>query len=384
MKLLRHGWTAVALLGFIASAQASAAGFTTTDGDGFVQVDGKAFGAPFRLVRPDDWNGELVLLLHGYVFPGDPIALPPVGHEFIFDQLTTGLVTRGFGVAFSSYRVNGYAVREGIIDTRIAQLIYGLLFGRPSDVYLTSFSMGTHIGQRLVETLPGMYDGYLAVCAAVGGATLQNDYFSDARVLFDYFYPGVLPGDLLTADLDFFTEVVPLAIGALSANPGPAFELATILDIRLESPQELFEGIVSSLIVGGGGTLDMQEKARGNPYDNSATVYSGSLDDAALNGGVARYVADRQAARFLDRFYDPNGRLRRTEVLHLHTTRDPIVQLQRHQPVFEQLLLERGDSDQYVVRAVDRFGHCTLSPDEILAGFDDLVLWSRTGVVPAP
>ena len=384
MRLLRHVFTAVALLGLMESVQASSAGFEITDGDGFVQVDGKAFGAPFRLVRPDDWNGDLVLLLHGYVFPGAPITLPPVGHEFIFDQLTTGLVARGFGVAFSSYRVNGYAVREGIADTRIAQLIFSLLFGRPTDVYLTSFSMGTHIGQRLVEAFPGKYDGYLAVCAAVGGATLQNEYFSDARVLFDYFYPGALPGDLLTADLDFFTEVVPLAIGALSANPAPAFELATVLDLRWESPEELFEGVVSSLIVAGGGTLDMQEKARGNPYDNSATVYSGALNDAALNGGVMRFVADRRAAQFLDRFYDPSGRLRRTEVLHLHTTRDPIVQLQRHQSVFEQLLLEKGYSDQYVVRAVDRFGHCTFSPDEILAGFDDLVRWSHTRVPPIP
>lgn len=384
MKLLRHMLDSLALIALLAAAQTATAGFSVTDGDGFIQVDGTALGAPFRLVRPDEWNGDLVLLLHGYVAPGDPITVPPVGHEFIFGQLTEGLVTRGFGVAFSSYRVNGYAVREGTVDTRIAQLLYSLLFGRPSETYLTSFSMGTHIGQRLVETMPGRYDGYLAVCAAIGGATLQNDYFSDARVLFDFFYPGVLPGDILTADLEFFPEVVPLVIGALSANPAPAFEMATVMDIRWITPEELFEGVISSLILAGGGTEDMQEKAGGNPYDNSATAYSGSNDDAALNGGVERFIADRRAARFLDRYYDPRGRLGGTEILHLHTTRDPIVQLQRHQPVFEQLVMKKGNQDQYLVRAVDRFGHCAFSPDEILASFDELVLWTEKGLKPIP
>lgn len=386
MKAL-HIMSNVILIVLLALAlpQAATAELVITEGDGYTQVDGVVREAPFRLVRPDDWNGDLVVLLHGYIDPDDPITIPLAGPQgVLFEQLTDEWVARGYSVAYSSYRVNGYAVRAGTFDSRIAQWLFAYFFGPPTDTFLTSFSMGTHIGQRLIETTPGRYAGFLAVCAAVGGATLQNDYFYDARVLFDYFYPGVLPGDVLTADLDFFTEVFPLAFAAVVANPLPAFEMAAVLDIRWTTPEELVEGVISSLILAGGGTIDMQEKAGGNPYDNTVTVYTGSSDDAALNAGVGRFAADWRAERYLRRYYDPRGRLHGTEVLQLHTTRDPIVQLERHQPVFEELLVQSGEQDLYAVRAVERFGHCTLSNDEILASFDDLVVWSRTGVKPTP
>lgn len=353
-----------------------------THGDGFTQVDGDFLGAKFRLVRPDDWNGDLVVLLHGLVPRNAPLTLPPVGHG-VFDPISDGLLARGYGVAYSSYRVNGYAVREGTTDSRLTQFIFSLFFGRPNDTYLAGFSMGTHIGQRLVEITPRKYAGFLAACAALGGSTIQIDYFSDARVLFDYFYPNVLPGDVLTSDLDFFVDVVPLVLDALITNPVPAIEMASVLGIGWTNPEELVDGVISSLIGAGGGTMDMQDKARGNPYDNTGKVYSGSSNDDALNGGVGRFESDRRSERYLRRYYDPRGRLRHTEVLHLHNTRDPIVPLDLHQPVYQQLLEENGDAERYFVRTVDRYGHCNIQVDEFLTSLDDLVEWSNTGVRPA-
>ena len=364
------------------SPQQSQANPVVTEGDGYIQIDKEVFGAPLRIVRPDDWNGDLVVLLHGYVFPSAPVAVPPPGQELLFEALTAGLVESGYGVAYSGYRVNGYAVREGTIDSRVAQMLFGLHFGWPDRTFLTVFSMGTHIGQRLVETTPRMYDGFLAVCAALGGSTIQNDYFSDSRVLFDYFFPGALPGDLLTTDLDFLSEAVPLIFGALASNFPAAIEMASVLELEWTTPDELIEGILFSLLGTGGGTMDMQAKAGGNPYDNSERQYSGSFDDAALNGGIGRFIANHRAANYLRRYYDPRGKLRHTEVLHLHTTRDPTVPLALHQPAYEALLERRGNQDRYFVRAIDRFGHCTFGIDEILIALEDLVEWTETGVRP--
>ena len=56
--------------------------------------------------------------------------------------------------------------------------------------------------------------------------------------------------------------------------------------------------------------------------------------------------------------------------------------LQLHQPAYEALLAETGDSERYFVRAVDRFGHCTVSGDEIVGSFAELVAWQETGVRP--
>ena len=370
-------------LAAIGSDRAEAGKYTKIDRDGYMQLDGVARGAPFRIVVPADWNGELVVLLHGLVPERAPLQLPPVGHE-IFDPLSEGMMTRGFAVAYSAYRINGLAIEDGIHDSALLYSIFSSEFGRPSEVYLTGYSMGTHIGQRLVESGPRRYAGFLAVCGALGGASIQNAYFGDARVLFDYFYPGVLPGDILTTDLDYFSEVFPLVFGAVSTNPLPAIELAAVLGLAWNDPFELVVGVASSLVGAGGGTLNEQAVRGGNPYDNSATVYTGSADDDMLNAGVGRFVGDPQALQNMRRLYDPRGRLRGTPVLQLHTTRDAVVPVQWHAPVYQALLAENGEEDRYVVRTADRFGHCTFAPEEVLASFDDLVLWARDGIKPTP
>ena len=357
--------------------------FDVTRENGVTQIDGSVFGAPFRMVRPDTWNGGLVLLLHGAVPENAPLTLPPFGHE-LFDPLTEGFAAQGFAVAYSSYRVNGYAVREGAFDTRLVEFLFTVFMGRPTETYLAGVSMGTHIGQRLVERAPYRYEGYLPVCAALGGSTVQQTYFADARVLFDYFYPGVLPGDLLTADLDYFAEVIPLVVSELMSNPNPLLliDFASTLGYFWQSPDELAQGAVQSLALAGGGTMDLQRKSGGNFYDNSGRVYSGSQDDETLNGIIGRFVADSKSVRYFRRFYDPKGRLPYTKVLHLHTTRDAIVPLHIHQPVYEELLKRRGHEQNYLVRTFDRFGHCNIGPNELFSGFGDLVHWVATDVRP--
>lgn len=344
-------------------------------------IDGVRAGAPYRIVIPDDWNGDLVVLLHGYVFPELPLTLPPQGHE-IFLPLTAGLNERGFAVAYSAYRVNGYAVREGLRDTRYLISLAEKLLGRPMDTYLLSYSMGTHIGQSMLERGPKQFSGMLGVCAAVGGASLQNHYFHDARVLFDYFYREALQGNVLTSDMDYFTEVLPAVIGAIQLNPFPAIELASVINLAWTSPQELVEGIVSALVLAGGGTNELQAVARGVSYDNQEQVYGGSLNDDSLNALVGRFQGDPQALRYMQQYYDPTGKLPDVPIFHLHTSRDPIVPLNLHVPAFQDLLDQHGSNDQYQLRVFDRFGHCQMLPEEVLAGFDELVDWARLGIKP--
>jgi pimeloyl-ACP methyl ester carboxylesterase len=366
-----------------ALGQTAHADYAVTDGDGYTRIDGTLKGAPFRIVTPDAWNGDIVLLLRGYTFPGTPPMIPPPPpQDQLFEVMTAGFVAQGYAVAYSAFRESGYAVEAGFRDTRNVETLFKKLFGKPARTWLTGISMGTHIGQKLVERAPNRYAGFLAICGALGGATLQNAYGFDARVLFDYFYPGVLSGDVLTSDLDYFSEVLPAVVTALQTNPLPAFEYASVLGLAYQSPQELFEAITFALVPAGGGTQDLQAKARGNPYDNASTVYSGSMDDAALNGGVGRFLAKRRAEVYMKLHYDGRGHLPSTEVYQLHTTRDPLVPLQLHQPAYEALLAETGDAERYFVRTFDRFGHCQVSPDEIFGSFAELVAWQRTGVRP--
>jgi pimeloyl-ACP methyl ester carboxylesterase len=372
------------------------------DGDGFTRVEGEAAGALFAVIRPDDWNGDLVLLLHGSVPADAPISLDPLFH-WQFQPVADGLVERGFGVAFSSYRTNGEAVQVGTIDTRTAQAAYTSVFGEPEDAYIVSWSMGTHIAQKLVETAPTRYAGHLAVCGSVGGSDVQSSYFLDARVLFDHYFPGVLPWDVWHANRSLFDDVLPALQGAFVADP-PGFiakwyKLASIDQLRLPpgdgSPGNLLLAVLGSLLGNGGGDSDFVGKAGGIPVGNAGTVYTSELLSSdeldALNAGVARFEADPNAARYVERNYIPTGQLRGTPVLLLHTDEDAVVPVGRHLPAYERILAEAGTSDLFVPRVVPGFGHCEyegdLAPDGFLdvqlEAFDDLVQWVQAGVKPA-
>src|SRR5438093_2054669 len=147
-------------------------------------------GAQFALYRPDRWNGALVLYAHGYTAPGEPIHLPPI------DNLRDQLLGMGFGVAYSSFSENGLAIKDGIRQTERVEELFADRLGRPRRTFLIGTSMGGVIAVALAEDGPEHYDGLLTVSGLIGGTRGLVDYIAHIRVLFDLYYPGVLPGRL--------------------------------------------------------------------------------------------------------------------------------------------------------------------------------------------
>ncbi|MGQ9634665.1 MAG: hypothetical protein ACUVXB_10525 [Bryobacteraceae bacterium] len=84
-------------------------------------IDGDHSGglARYRICMPaaGAWNGDLIIFAHGYVAPGEPVAIPesqlrlPDGTEL--PKLITDL---GFAFATTSYRRNGLVLPEGVQD----------------------------------------------------------------------------------------------------------------------------------------------------------------------------------------------------------------------------------------------------------------------------
>jgi hypothetical protein len=358
----------------------------TATGDTYTFVEGSQAGALYALLRPDNWNRDLVLLLHGFVPSSEPVQLPPPGHDPLWSDLIDRLVSDGYGVAYSSYRANGMALHEGVLDTQVTQASFTTTFGMPNHTYLMGLSMGAHVGQALVESPSVHYDGFLAGSGPIGGATMQLKYFIDARILFDYYFPNALPGNAWsTTDLDFESEVAPAVMGALQANSAAAAEFAGIdqLKIAWTNEDELGLGILRALYGAGGGTGDLQARTGGICIDNTATRYSGSSNDVTLNAKVGRFAADPNAARHFARF-DPTGKLDGTPVLALHTSRDPVAPHQFHFPAYQSVLAEAGDEHLLVMRLIDRFGHGAFGVDEVMESFQDLVIWAETGTAPQP
>jgi hypothetical protein len=195
-----------------------------------------ADGALYRFIVPSPWNGQLVVYAHGAVPAGAPIALPNNSLEL---QMFAALASQGFAVAMSSYAENGWAEKNGAQTTHQLLGLFTSQVSAPTRTHLAGTSLGGLIVVDLVERFPDQYDGALAFCGVVGGAHLQFQHEGDGRVLFDYFFPSVLPGDLLhTPNLDFspgspsFTAV---ASWASCFSFSPYIHIREVLDTPLSS-----------------------------------------------------------------------------------------------------------------------------------------------------
>src|SRR5262249_22506022 len=149
-------------------------------------------GALYALDVPENWNGDLVVYVHGYTEEsGAPVALPQIGY------LRDPLLARGFAGATSSFSSNRYALKEGFIQSPQLSGLFTSKFAAPRRTLLVGQSLGGIIVLKLAETFPDQYDGAVIGCGVAGGTRDEIQYIGNVRVLFDYFYPGVLPGSLL-------------------------------------------------------------------------------------------------------------------------------------------------------------------------------------------
>jgi pimeloyl-ACP methyl ester carboxylesterase len=349
-------------------------------------VDGSTGpGSLYRLIRPANWNGTLLVYAHAFVFPDQPVTLPPDG-----DLIASIFVPQGVAVAFSSFSRNGLAVKDGAQRTFQLLGLFTSKFGAPDRVYIAGASMGGLIAVKLVEMYPDRFVGALPACGLVGGMQRQVDYWGHTRALFDFFYPGVLPGTVadVPPGIDVSQDIVAPATAAMMADPSGAAAIASITQtpVPFAHGAELVQSILTAL--GGHATSypNLLELTHGHPFfDNTATAYTGSLPPAvlaAVNAGVVRYAADPSALNYLDHYYEPSGDIQ-VPTLTLRTSRDPYL------PGFNQLafgatVAAAGQSDLLVQRTVDRYGHCNFLPGELAQAFSDLVLWAEHGIKPAP
>jgi pimeloyl-ACP methyl ester carboxylesterase len=341
-----------------------------------VHLEGRvSSGALWEIDKPADWNGDLVLYLHGYSFPTDPVALPH--NEAIRDSL----VARGFAVAASSFSRNGYAVREGVRESAALSEIFHDRIGHARHTYLFGQSLGGLIGLILAQRhAEEHYDGAFLVCGIVGGSTEEVQYIADIRVLFDTVYPGVLAGDLYNppAITNINAQVVGPVVQAVTANPQGLgiIQLLARHPLAGNNGQELVTSLVTVLGFQMQGGRDLFARAGSESFfDNAGWQYTSPALPAALvtdiNNRVARYTRSRGAAEFLQRWGEPSRRLR-IPLMTLHTARDPVV------PVFhEDLLGQVASGPNLIQRRVDRYGHTPFSAGELMPHFNDLVNFAR-------
>ena len=340
-------------------------------------------GSSYALLVPAQWNGELVVYAHGYV---QPFLEPSLTMEIA--PFRDFLLSQGFAVAYSGWSETGYAVKDGVQRTHQLNGLFAEQFGEPTRTYLVGLSLGGLVADQLAERFSNQYDGTLALCGVMAGGQWNAAYVADFRLLFDVFYPGVLPGTLY--DMPPGSIIAPgsplynAVLTAIATNPLPAMEMAGMDQIRLRynNANELISSFIQVLGYQVNGANALRERLNGKSFhDNIDVRYSGSRNDDAVNAAIARYEGDPSAQNYFDHSWQPTGRIG-APMLTLHTTRDPLVP-ERGEQVFAATVAGAGNSDLLLQRTTNAFGHCAFTGPDLVGSFLTLRNWVATGVKPA-
>ena len=367
MKTCAHtGVAAIAVLAIAAAAGAQQ------------HVEGQIGpGSLYALDVPVAWNGDLVVYAHGIVDPALPVALPAAQDNFT--AVRDALLSRGFAVASSSFSANGFALKDAVDRTHQLAGLFTAQFGRPRRVVLAGHSLGSMAALQLAESHPTQYDAALVMCGFVGGTSREIAHMANARIAFDYFFPGVIPGTVFSIPpgLDYrpgtplFLQV-QAALVAGFAPPYKTLQLAAVAGLPWTTPQELVAAGLNVIGFNLRYTQNVLNLVHGHiPFDNRATVYAGSLDDTALNAGIQRWTGDPDALNYIAKYYTPTGALQ-IPVQTLHSSLDPVVPTW-HEPAYAQLAAEQGSTAFLEQEIVPAFGHCAFTDAQVLTAFDRLV-----------
>ena len=326
----------------------------------------------YAILVPDNWNGELVVYAHGFVDSGEPLVLPEKDNA---PEIRDRIVEMGFAWAYCSFRENGLAVKDGTWATRQLQYLFvSSVKTKPSYTWLMGNSLGGLIGVELTETHARDYDGIVTLNGMVGGTKAELDYVAHVRVLFDFFYPGVLPGTVIDVpeDFDIYTDVIMPVIGAVTADPTGLGAISRIKQAPLpgRDGNELVESLVTALAFNFRGFHDVLERTNGAcPVDNFDTEYvaagPGLLPPdllAMINAYVQRYDRTIPTDGLFDRYYEPSGELT-VPMIAVHNRFDPVVPL-FHEDLYAAKVAAAGYGHNLELRVMERYAHTDFPANE--------------------
>ncbi len=345
----------------------------------------QASGALYQICMPPGfitWNQDLLIFAHGYMAPTSTLRIPEEQLKLADGTSIPDVVNLlGYAFATTSYSTNGLAVPEGIADVTDLVTIFRQAHPTLRNVYLVGASEGGLITALAIEQRPDVFDGGLATCGPIGDFARHVNYLGDFRVVFDYYFPGLIPGSAITIpqslidtwDSSYYsTAVLPVLMDSASALSLTQLLSVTMPDAGLIDSATAITTVKGVLDYNIFATNDATLKLGGQPFDNLTRVYSGSLDDTALNAGVARYSINPIALHSIQTRYQTSGQLR-APLVTLHTTLDPIVPYW-HEPLYRDRVVARGRLPRYDESPPGaRYGHCNFTLTELQSALTLLV-----------
>ena len=404
------------------------------------QCTGTLDGARYEIRLPARWNGTLLIYSHGYRFaqPGPPDFGPADTNAQVDstdsdgsgrDALAKDLLARGYALAGSSYKTNGWAVADGVKAGDELHDRFVSLVGPAHRTYVWGDSLGGLITELLAENYPGWVDGAAPMCGALAGPNLNFDAALDVafavKTLIDpsLKLTGYTSSDDAAAQWKQAAQAVEAA-AADRAGGGTAKVLLVgdLVDAPLKSEmfdgstvtstvEALVESILTALAFGTSGRYELEQRVGGDPSDNVKADYDARVgasekslislaggDTAALLAqldSAPRVAANPKARAAFEALGDATGKLHAPTVT-LHTEDDPLV-LVANETIFgnrARAAGASGDLAQFYIAPPATYpqnpgapygaGHCNFNNTQREALISTLDAWVRGGPTPTP
>jgi hypothetical protein len=395
-------------------------------------------GARYAIKLPAKWNGTLLLYSHGYRFaqpaPPDFSAVDTNAQVSSTDSdgsgndpLSQDLLAKGYALAGSSYKSNGWAVADGVAAGTALYSKFVELVAKPKRTYVWGDSLGGLITEIIAEQNPSWVDGAAPMCGALAGPTLNFDVALDAafgvKALID---PSLkLTGYTSAADAaSNWAQAAKLVESAAADVAGGGTGKVLLIAALVDAPNKTktFDGstptstvkatteaLLTALAFGTVGRYEVEQRVGGNPSDNTnanyddrvsaterslITTVGGNVDaDLKTIDALPRVTGDQAAETAFEKLGDTTGNLT-VPTLTMHTEDDPLVLVQNER-IFSGRVISKsksGDLSQVFVAPPATYpevpgapygaGHCNFSNQQREGLLSTLDGWVRGAPYP--
>ncbi|TAH02158.1 MAG: alpha/beta hydrolase [Sphingobacteriales bacterium] len=342
---------------------------------------GSINGVAYKMLFPQNWKGKLIMYAHGYEFMG---LQPRQSADPRFNENMKPFLERGFAVAASDYAIQGFALPQGVDDTEALRIYFYSKYGTPDSVFMVGHSMGGGITLATIENFGNNYHGGLPLCPFSSRPYLQCRKEFDIYATFNGLFPGIAAS---LTDIFDLTKVKPATprsemMPKIMAMRKAIIDKDSLLAVAFAQRYDLkLDDLPFSLFFNENVLRDIAQKAGGNPFDNTNTLYSGFPDNWQVNQKAERLAATTNPTTLFGK-YDRTGLINKPVVL-LHTIYDQLIPATYGVVNFENMVHHQNKDVFLTVKYTNGQGHCQFTPKQTGDAFDALRNWVTSGNKPA-
>lgn len=367
-------------------------------------------GALWQAKVPDKWNGTLLLYGHGY---GRKAGLPDVAPK----QSEAFLLANGYALAASQYPEAGWSVEKAIPSQLLALQQFRNDAGAPERIIAWGSSMGGLITSAIAQRHADQVDGTISLCASSYGALPMMDTALDGAFVFTrLLFPGE---NIPLTGRGHDRETVERLITSMEDNQqDPRWQARAVLAGVLgglpdwtipgseapETPDAIAQHMMAAVKMGLFLPRGDQERRAGGSFSSNTGVDYRTLLDASGRKSLVEAVYQKAglslsddlrtlekaqriasvpgAVSYMADNFTPDGVITKP-MLAMHTTGDGMTSPSL-QTNYLQLLKSQSDPGLSSALWVERAGHCTFTPEELLISVETLENRLESGTWQSP